>query len=300
MSGARTRRQSEAAWLGVALCALAAYGLLLLPAQRRLAASVARTQDLYETAQRNADVLARAPGLTDVRDRVQRDLALLSGRRGPATATLATLVLLENLSARAGIAVVSVSPTAAQATADPAGVRQVTIAMRGRYRNVLAAIADLSRHRVLLEVAHVTLSAGANVRLDVDASVQAAIYDRPDALTAPPLPTQASLSALRYPGLAIGRDPFAPVIVPMLGASGEYPASLVLPPNAGAGDPGLGATRLRGIALGARPAALVDVSGRIVVVGIGSSLLGSTVVAIRRDFVLLQDGEEIRFMEKRP
>ena len=54
------------------------------------------------------------------------------------------------------------------------------------------------------------------------------------------------------------------------------------------------------VILGAEPKALVEVSGRSELVGIGSSLAGGTVVSITRNGILLDDGVRLPFLAGRP
>lgn len=104
-------------------------------------------------------------------------------------------------------------------------------------------------------------------------------------------------AALDVPVLNIRRDPFsAPATAtPVSGLPGDPSAGMVLPPNAAAGAP-----VLRAIVAGPQPKALIDVGGRPSVVGIGSPLAGSTVAAIGKTVVVLDDGRTLHLTEERP
>lgn len=108
---------------------------------------------------------------------------------------------------------------------------------------------------------------------------------------------------LHYPKAEVRRDPFVPSDDTPVAAPGleDAVAGIVLPPNAGAAPTApTNGTVLRGVLLGSRPGALVETQGRIALVRIGSPLLGSTVSSIRAGGITLDDGESLRFAEKRP
>ena len=83
-----------------------------------------------------------------------------------------------------------------------------------------------------------------------------------------------------YPAIPITHDPFA-----------RNAAALQ--------DPSAGRAAVEAVIVGAAPRALVQVSGRDLVVGIGSSLLGSTVVGIDAAGVDLRDGRKLPFSRVR-
>ncbi len=108
---------------------------------------------------------------------------------------------------------------------------------------------------------------------------------------------------LSYPTPEVRRDPFVPSgDVPPGGDLDDAVAGIVLPPNAGASETGqaAGAAVVRGVLLGTPPGALVETGGRIVLVHVGSPLLGSSVSSIGASGVALQDGEALHFTERRP
>jgi len=117
-------------------------------------------------------------------------------------------------------------------------------------------------------------------------------------------PASASVPQhFRYPTIDVRRDPFVPTDendqTESEIASNDVPG-FTLPPNAGAleGARGLGgAPIVRGIILGLHPSALVEISGRLVLLSAGSPLLGSTVAEIDRSGVLLRDGDRLGFLE---
>lgn len=82
-----------------------------------------------------------------------------------------------------------------------------------------------------------------------------------------------------FPSIAITHDPFAREAAPQDSSAGNATVEAVI--------------------VGAAPRALVQVSGRALVVGIGSSLLGSSVVAIDAAGVDLRDGRRLPFSRVR-
>jgi hypothetical protein len=114
----------------------------------------------------------------------------------------------------------------------------------------------------------------------------------------PPAPP-ALPGRIRYPAPDVRRDPFVPNDS-MTAAWRDDAGSIVLPPNAGAGQRNSSTPLLRGLVLGLQPSALVEIGGRSVIVKTGSPLLGSSVTSIGKNGVLLEDGEELRFPERRP
>ena len=107
---------------------------------------------------------------------------------------------------------------------------------------------------------------------------------------------------LHYPTVRIQRDPFVSSNdAPVDGGLERAVAGIVLPPNAGASQMGsVAGIVVRGVLLGAHPAALIEVGGRIESVRLGSALLGSSVSSIGAGGVALQDGTMLRFVARHP
>ena len=109
-----------------------------------------------------------------------------------------------------------------------------------------------------------SLQAGGNGRLRASHSIASAVP-----------------GALAFPIVDVAHDPFVPEVRAALGAS----------------EAGKGTTVVRAIVLGESPKALVDIDGRTIVVGVGSSLGSAVVTAIAADAVLLDDGERLALDE---
>ncbi len=170
------------AWVFVAALVLSEYLFAIAPAERSLQTIRAREHELYDLSIRNERLLRGADGLSAARDRVARDVARLAGERGAGSATLRTLELLQHESSHVHVAIGGLAPQLPDAAAQTAGAEDVTITMRGTYRDVLAAIADISRHEVLLEVSDATLASAADVAGQIDATLHATLYYRLEAL----------------------------------------------------------------------------------------------------------------------
>ncbi|MEO6835925.1 MAG: hypothetical protein ABI231_08475 [Candidatus Tumulicola sp.] len=167
-------------WLLVAALALGGYGAIVAPGERRARAMDDRARDLYQLANRNDRLLKNAAGLDAARHRVARDVAQLSAASGAARTMLATLRLLRTEGSRFRVVISGLSPGERSGAPAGEGYEDVTIALRGAYRNVLGTIADLSRHDVLVEVHDVALAQtssglGAN---SVAATIHATLYHR--------------------------------------------------------------------------------------------------------------------------
>lgn len=182
MNEASQNGMGSAAWLCVAALALGGYVLAIAPAERRLTEIGARAHQFYDLANRNERLLGAASGLSAARDRVATDVTRLAGERGAGSATLRTLAVLQRESSRGRVTIGALTPDAAAPSPDNAGSMDLAIAMSGMYRDVVSAIADLSRHGVLLEVSDATLSSGEPGAEKVDATLHATLYYRMDAL----------------------------------------------------------------------------------------------------------------------
>lgn len=170
------------AWICVVALALGGYFGGIAPAEKRLRTVSADAHDLYDLANRNERLLRAATGLSDARARVALDVARLAAVHGSGSATLRTLELLRREGSHAHVTIVSITPDAPNAAAETTGSEALTIGVHGAYRNVLAAIADVSRHEVLLDISDAVLAAAAAGPGEVDATLHATLYYRMDAL----------------------------------------------------------------------------------------------------------------------
>jgi Tfp pilus assembly protein PilO len=171
--------QVRIAWLLVALAAALGFASIVLPAQRRVAAIEERAAGLADLAARNEALLARLDSLEQTRTRVRRDLERLSGKMGTGRTTVAVLHVLEDEAGRNHLTITGIAPAGEEPSA-PRLQREedVAVSLRGRYRDVMAAIADVSRHDALVEVQSVALTRVDTRQLfpSVDATVRVALY----------------------------------------------------------------------------------------------------------------------------
>lgn len=168
------------AWLLSAIVLLLGYAMLIAPRERRMTAIETRAHALYEQANRNARLVENIGSLERARDRVKRDLALLTGVGGADASMLGGLQLLQRETHAHRVTLRAFTPQAANGSATVKGQQPFTILARGRYRDVMGLIADLPRHGVFVEVRDAQLrrvpSRGA-LAPDVDATIDAVLYD---------------------------------------------------------------------------------------------------------------------------
>lgn len=179
------RLQRQIGWMLAATFALAGYSGIVAPRERRLQALESRTHDLYRLANHNERMLANSAGLIAARERVARDVTHLGRQRGPGSSALRMLRLLQREAQRNHVVVTGLAPDESEASMRATGLENVTIALRGTYRNVLEAIADLSKGDVLIELSDAELAAAPDEfgAPEVAATIHATIYRRPEAIT---------------------------------------------------------------------------------------------------------------------
>ena len=175
----RAGAQLRIAWLVVALVAVLGLASIVLPAQRRIATIQAHAADLAELAARDEALLARLDSIEQTRTRLRHDLERLAGKIGAGRATVAVLHVLEDEAGRNHLTISSIAPSGDEpAATHRGGEEDVAISLRGRYRDVMNAIADVPHGDALVEVQSVALT-----RVDlralfpsVDATVRIALY----------------------------------------------------------------------------------------------------------------------------
>jgi Tfp pilus assembly protein PilO len=171
--------QLRIAWLVVALVAVIGFASIVLPAQRRIASIQSHAADLADLAARNEALLARLDSLEQMRARVLRDLDRLTGKIGAGRTTVAVLHVLEDEAGRNHLTISAIAPAGEEPPASPPGREEdVAVTLRGRYRDVMAAIADVPRHDALVEIESVALTRVDTRTLfpSVDALVRVALF----------------------------------------------------------------------------------------------------------------------------
>jgi Tfp pilus assembly protein PilO len=169
----------RAAWLSVALAASLGFAGAIAPAERRIAAIESRAADLAELASRNEALAANARAAEAERARIRGEIDRLAGKGNPGRATVAVLRILADEAARNHLTLTGIAPSGDVAPRRTAlREEDVEISLRGRYRDVMEAVADLSRRDALVEVRGVSLARVDAHQLfpSVDATVRAALY----------------------------------------------------------------------------------------------------------------------------
>jgi len=126
-----------------------------------------------------------------------------------------------------------------------------------------------------------------------DASASPAVTEAGPALPAVP-------AALRFPSVAVSRDPFVPDAMPDV-APIDGDVDIVLPPNAGAnGTPLPPAAEgvpnqvvVRAVVIGPSSRALVDQNGKVSVLAVGDMLGGVPIQSIDSQGIVLSNGTRI-------
>ncbi len=166
------------AWLIVGALGIAGYALIVAPGERHLAATEFHAHELYELANRNERMLQDRDRLVAARNRVERDIRTLTGRDNEGRISLAALRLLDAETQAHHVIVSGFAPETSDSP-DSGRIEDESIELRGAYRDVIAAVADLSRHDVLLEVDEAKIVGGSAKfagNATVDATVQARLY----------------------------------------------------------------------------------------------------------------------------
>lgn len=163
----------------VALAAVTGYAGIVAPVQARLREVAFHAHELYDLANRNERMLVNHRALEAARARVRRDLRMLAGESGEGKATLSALRLLQREARTHRASVLGFEPeTSATAITGESNLR---ITLRGSYRDVLALIADVTRHDALLEIVSVRLEAARDAK-GVTAKVATTLYNGTAAL----------------------------------------------------------------------------------------------------------------------
>jgi Tfp pilus assembly protein PilO len=179
MKASPATTQLRIAWLAVALAALLGYVTAIAPAQQRIASIESHAAELADLAARNEVLVQRLGALEQTRARVRDDLRRLGGKGDAGRVAVALLQVLQGEAARNHLTISSIAPASEEPAAHASGGEEdVAVTLRGRYRDVMAAIADVPHHDVLVEVRSVRLARVASREMlpSVDATIQAALY----------------------------------------------------------------------------------------------------------------------------
>ena len=163
-------------------------GLVWWPASAHIAAVRENAKELYDEANANQADVRRAATLRSARARIAADVGALTGQRSSGAATAAALHVLSARAKHFGVELRSVAPQevpgamlgpAARPAPDGLIPIDMTVGLRGIFRNVVALLADLPRHQALLAVRDVSLQATDALHAGVptlDVTVHATLY----------------------------------------------------------------------------------------------------------------------------
>lgn len=166
-------------------------GCIWWPAAQDISQRHARAMELYEEANTIDAAIRRASQLRSAQFRIKTDLAELGGVRSPGAITAALLQLLHEESKRQGVEVREVAPDTNPHTSPPPRTPQssilkadvlapedIAVSVRGPFRNIVALVADLPRHDVLVDIRDIQLSSTEAARRPpiLDVTLHATIY----------------------------------------------------------------------------------------------------------------------------
>jgi Tfp pilus assembly protein PilO len=170
-------RDVRIGWIVAGALAVLGYVAIIAPSERHLAAIEFQGHELYQLANRNETMYAARSSLEEARLRVERDMSSLGVKNTSGKAMFATLRLVQWESVGHHAVVTGITPLDATPPNDD-GRQDIVIAVRGRYRDIVALVADLSRHDLLIDVRDVELT-GTSTPIfgaDVDAAIHATVY----------------------------------------------------------------------------------------------------------------------------
>ena len=177
------------AWVGVAFMMFGVgVGLIWWPAAQRIGEIRSHARELYDEANDIDSATRRAAQLRDAQARVEADLRSLGGLRSDGAVTAALLQLFHDEAKRERVDIREVAPDSRShdSTSTNPTVRHsnalasydLSIGARGPFRNVVALIADLPRHDVLIDVHDVQITSSDQQRNPpiLDVTLHATIY----------------------------------------------------------------------------------------------------------------------------
>ncbi|MGC2130306.1 MAG: type 4a pilus biogenesis protein PilO [Candidatus Aquilonibacter sp.] len=143
-------------------------GLVWWPTSQTIAALKSQAKTLYDEANQNEAEVRHAAELHSLAVRVSDDVRQLSGQGSQSAVMAATLGLLDRQARAFAIDVRSIVPAPASSSAAATQGQSTSsnafagtaleFDVRGRFREVLAFVADLPRHNVLINVSDLNLA----------------------------------------------------------------------------------------------------------------------------------------------
>jgi hypothetical protein len=163
-------------------------GCVWWPASEELSQRHAHAMELYDEANTFDAATRRASQLRSAQERIAEDLSELGGLRSPGAVTAAVLRLLHEDSKNESVQIREVAPDAAIRSAvgttekahqeDLLSGSDVAISVRGPFRNVIALVADLPRHDVLIDIHDIQITSTGALRKPpvLDVTLHSTIY----------------------------------------------------------------------------------------------------------------------------
>jgi hypothetical protein len=170
--------QVRIAWLIVLLVAAVGFSAIVLPGEQGVAAIETHAGRLADLAAQNEALVRRMPSLETTRTRVRDDLRRLAGKTDSGRVAVALLRVLDDEAHRNHVTISGIAPASGPAAGASTAEEDVDVSLRGRYRDVMGAIADVPHHDVLVEVRSVSLARVESNQLfpTVDATIHVALY----------------------------------------------------------------------------------------------------------------------------
>lgn len=174
----------RAIWGVCILIVLVSYCAIVLPEHRAIERVQEQARDLYDLANRNERIAAQAPAIDAEFRRVSDEIARLAGASGSST-TARVIGALDDERRRFGVRVMSINPDAGTTSEQTQGAREtlraqdVAIELRGKFVDVVRAVADLTRGETLVGVRSIALNVVASAAEgspELRASVTASVY----------------------------------------------------------------------------------------------------------------------------
>ncbi len=187
------RRWVRMTWLLITFIVLGiGVGCIWWPQSRVISEQHSRALELYDEANSIDAATRRASQLRAAQLRITSDLSELGGIRSPGAITVAVLQLLHEESKRQGVEIREVAPDTsvhgtpsrvadgdfAKRKSDAFAPSDVSISVRGPFRNIVSLVADLPRHDVLIDVRDIQLSSTESVHKPpfLDVTLHTTIY----------------------------------------------------------------------------------------------------------------------------
>lgn len=173
----------RALWL-LALCVLIG-GSFYVETQYQTAIGVSheRTETLYRETVADARIVREAASLHAIQQRAQTDLARVSHDTSLSGTTASLLSTLHGSAVTFDTRILEVQPGDAQSPAVPKSLRAtpVTIRLRGKFRNILGFVEDLSHHATLISISDTEMAPANDSKYgapepQLDATIYATMY----------------------------------------------------------------------------------------------------------------------------